>query len=115
MFDSALPVGNRGTEATPLFFGGRLYLTGLAGHAWALDARTGQPVVDLPARISRRGWSTAAARSTAGFGVLGDTLYMGTIDARLIALNVDDGTRDLGSRRWPTARRGIPSRWRRWS
>ena len=43
VFDSNLPV-NRGTEATPLFFGGRLYLTGLAGHAWALDARTGQPI-----------------------------------------------------------------------
>src|SRR5687768_9681885 len=39
MFGSALPVAGRGTEATPLFFGGRLYVTGQAGHAWALDAR----------------------------------------------------------------------------
>ena len=29
-------------EATPLFEKGILYFTGPAGHAWALDARTGR-------------------------------------------------------------------------
>ena len=67
VFDSGLPVGNRGTEATPLFFGGRLYLTGLAGHAWALDARTGKPSWTTDASI-RQEWSTVVVRSTAGSG-----------------------------------------------
>ena len=40
----------------------------------------------------RQGWRIAAARSIAGFAALGDTLYMGTIDARLIALRVKDGS-----------------------
>ena len=91
VFDSGLPVGNRGTEATPLFFGGRLYLTGLAGHAWALDARTGQPSWTYR-REYPSGMANCCGAINRGFGVLGDTLYMGTIDARLIALNVKDGS-----------------------
>ena len=91
VFDSALPVGNRGTEATPLFFGGRLYVTGLAGHAWALDARTGRPAWTYR-REYPSGMVNCCGPINRGFGVLGDTLYMGTIDARLIALNVKDGT-----------------------
>ena len=89
-FDSALPVGNRGTEATPLFFGGRLYLAGLAGHAWALDARTGQPAWTYR-REYPSGMVNCCGAINRGFAVLGDMLYMGTIDARVIALRVADG------------------------
>ena len=91
VFDSKLPVGNRGTEATPLFFGGRLYLTGLAGHAWALDARTGQPAWTY-VREYPTGLVNCCGAINRGFAALGDVLYMGTIDARLIALRRDDGT-----------------------
>ena len=90
-FDSRLPVGNRGTEATPLFFDGRLYVTGLAGHAWALDARTGQPLWTYR-RESPSGMQNCCGAINRGFAVLGDVLYMGTVDARLVALNVKDGT-----------------------
>ncbi len=91
VFDSKLPVAGRGTESTPLFFGGRLYVTGQAGHAWALDARTGQPVWTYR-REYPSGMVNCCGAINRGFGVLGDSLYMGTIDARLIALNVADGT-----------------------
>ena len=91
VFDSKLPVGGRGTEATPLFFGGRLYVTGLAGHAWALDARTGQPSWTYR-REYPSGMANCCGAVNRGLGVLGDTLYMGTLDARLIALKVSDGT-----------------------
>ena len=90
-FDSALPVGNRGTEATPLFFGGRLYLTGLAGHAWALDAQTGKPVWTYQ-REYPSGMVNCCGAINRGFAVLGDIIYMGTIDARVIALRVADGS-----------------------
>ena len=90
-FDSRLPVGNRGTEATPLFFDGRLYVTGLAGHAWALDARTGQPLWTYR-RESPSGMHNCCGAINRGFAALGDVLYMGTVDARLIALNVKDGS-----------------------
>jgi len=91
VFDSTLPVAGRGTEATPLFFGGRLYLTGQAGHAWAIDARTGKPEWTYR-REYPSGMVNCCGAISRGFGVLGDTLYMGTIDARLVALNVNDGT-----------------------
>jgi alcohol dehydrogenase (cytochrome c) len=91
VFDSGLPVGNRGTEATPLFLGGRLYVTGLAGHAWALDARTGQPIWTYR-REHPSDLANCCGAINRGFAVLGDTLYMGTIDARLIAMNAKDGS-----------------------
>ena len=91
VFDSTLPVAGRGTEATPLSFGGRLYLTGQAGHAWAIDARTGKPEWTYR-REYPSGMVNCCGAISRGFGVLGDTLYMGTIDARLVALNVNDGT-----------------------
>jgi alcohol dehydrogenase (cytochrome c) len=91
MFDSGLPVAGRGTEATPLFFGGRLYVTGQAGHAWALDGRTGQPVWTYRRELPS-GMANCCGAINRGFAVLGDTLYMGTIDARLVALNAADGT-----------------------
>ncbi len=90
-FDSRLPVGNRGTEATPLFFDGRLYVTGLAGHAWALDARTGQPLWTYR-RESPSGMLNCCGAINRGFAALGEVLYMGTVDARLIALSVKDGS-----------------------
>jgi len=91
VFDSGLPVRGRGTEATPLFFGGHLYVTGMAGHAWALDARTGQPVWTYQ-REYPSGMVNCCGFINRGFAVLGSTLYMGTIDARLVSLNVKDGT-----------------------
>src|SRR5688572_16569746 len=72
VFDSGLPVGNRGTEATPLFFGDRLYLTGLAGHAWALDARTGRPVWTYR-REHPDGMVNCCGAINRGFGVLDGT------------------------------------------
>ena len=91
MFDSGLPIGGRGTEATPLFFGGRLYVTGLAGHAWALDAKTGQTLWTYRREYSS-GMANCCGAINRGFAVLGQTLYMGTIDARLVAMNASDGT-----------------------
>ncbi len=47
--------------------------------------------MDVPARVPS-GMANCCGAINRGFGVLGDTLYMGTIDARLIALNVKDGS-----------------------
>jgi alcohol dehydrogenase (cytochrome c) len=91
VFDSALPVAGRGTESTPLFLGGRLYVTGQAGHAWAIDARTGKPVWTYR-REYPSGMLNCCGAINRGFAVLGDMLYMGTIDARVVALSVKDGS-----------------------
>jgi glucose dehydrogenase len=90
-FDSNLPVGNRGTESTPLFFGGRLYVTGLAGHAWALDARTGKPSWTYR-REYPSGMVKLLRRDQPRIRRARRHAVHGTVDARLIALNVKDGT-----------------------
>jgi alcohol dehydrogenase (cytochrome c) len=89
----------RGLEASPLMIDDVLYVTGNANHAWALDARTGRPLWryrrDLPENFSA---SVCCGPVNRGFAVLGDRLYMGTLDAHLVALD-----RKTGKPVWDTA------------
>ncbi len=56
----------------------------------------------------------AAAGSIAALAILGDTLFMGTIDAHLIALDAKNG-KPLWNTTWPRPRPAMRSRTRRWS
>jgi alcohol dehydrogenase (cytochrome c) len=82
----------RGFEATPLVIDGVLYVTGPNNFAWALDARTGRAFWqyrrDLPADLTYG----ASAPVNRGFGVLGDRLFMVTLDAHLLALDIKTGS-----------------------
>jgi alcohol dehydrogenase (cytochrome c) len=77
-------------EATPIVLDGVLYTTGANNVAWAIDARTGRQiwryVRDLPDGIV-----VCCGRVNRGFGILGDTLYMATLDAHLVALDRKTG------------------------
>lgn len=81
----------RGFEATPILIDGVLYVTGSNNYAWAIDARSGRPFWryrrDLP-RLTAGG-SYPVNR---GFGVLGDRLFMVTLDAHLLALDMKTGS-----------------------
>src|SRR5678809_579720 len=57
----------------------------------ALDAVTGRPFWSLDYRPAD-GSRPCCGRVSRGLAVLGDTLYMGTIDARLIAIDAKTGT-----------------------
>ena len=80
-------VAGRGFEGTPLMIDGVLYITGNNNTAWAVDVRTGQQLWryrrQLPAGLT---YGSANA-SNRGFAVLGDRLFMGTLDAHLVALD----------------------------
>jgi alcohol dehydrogenase (cytochrome c) len=80
----------KGFEATPIVLDGILYVTGLNNYAWALDARSGRPVWryrrDLPERLTY-----CCGPDNRGFAVLGDRLFMVTLDAHLLALNMKNG------------------------
>jgi alcohol dehydrogenase (cytochrome c) len=80
-------VTGRGFEGTPLMIDGVLYITGNNNTAWAVDVRTGQQLWryrrQLPAGLT---YGSANA-SNRGFAVLGDRLFMGTLDAHLVALD----------------------------
>jgi alcohol dehydrogenase (cytochrome c) len=83
----------RGIETTPLVVDGVMYVTGNGNTAWALDARTGHRLWTyeraLPANFAA---SICCGPVNRGFAVLGDRLYMGTLDGYLIALDRKVGT-----------------------
>jgi alcohol dehydrogenase (cytochrome c) len=93
IFQTDIPgVPGRGIENTPLVVDGILYVTGNNDTAWALDGRTGRPIWSyrrlLPPNFSA---SVCCGPVNRGFGILGDRLYMGTLDAHLVALDRKTG------------------------
>src|SRR6476469_7512060 len=77
-------------ETTTLVRDNILYVTGPQNMAWALDARTGKQIWryrrELPANLT-----ACCGLVNRGFGVLGDKLFMTTLDAHLIALDIKTG------------------------
>ena len=77
-------------QTTPLVIDGVLYVTGYNNNAWAIDARTGRQIWryrrELPDDLHN-----CCGPVNRGFGVLGDRLYMTTIDAHLLALDMKTG------------------------
>ena len=77
-------------ETTPLFRDNVLYVTGPVNTAWAIDARTGREIWryrrELPANLT-----ACCGLVNRGFGALGDKLFMTTLDAHLLALDMRTG------------------------
>jgi alcohol dehydrogenase (cytochrome c) len=77
-------------ETTPLVVDGVLYATGPDDRAFALDARSGRPIWQyqraLPADIR-----PCCGRVNRGLAILGDRVFMGTLDAHVIALDSKTG------------------------
>jgi alcohol dehydrogenase (cytochrome c) len=77
-------------EATPIVVDGIIYITGPNNAAWAIDARTGRQIWrylrDLP-----DGMNICCGRVNRGFAVLGNRLYMATLDAHLLAFDMKTG------------------------
>jgi quinoprotein glucose dehydrogenase len=92
-------------ETTPILFKGSLYLTSPTDHVYSIDPTTGQqrwtfdPEIDKtqsPILITSRGvasWSGARSTSATSSAQCTDRIFLGTLDARLIAL--DAGTGEL--------------------
>src|SRR5215467_8471065 len=93
MFQTDVPgFPGRGLENSPLVVDGVAYVTGNNNQAWAIDARTGRPLWmyrrTLPPNFSA---SVCCGPVNRGFAILGDRLYMGTLDAHLVALDRKTG------------------------
>jgi alcohol dehydrogenase (cytochrome c) len=77
-------------ESTPLVVDGVLYGTGQDDRAFALDARTGRPIWQyqraLPADIR-----PCCGRVNRGVAILGDKVFLGTLDSHVIALDAKTG------------------------
>jgi alcohol dehydrogenase (cytochrome c) len=80
-----------GLQSVPLALDGVLYLAGPLNHVWAIDARTGRQMwqykrdmpADVPAVVTRG--------VTRGLSMLGDRLFLGTLDAHMVALDIKTG------------------------
>ena len=93
-------------EATALVVDGVLYTIEAPNNVYALDAVTGRIFWNLnytPAPEAR----PCCGRVNRGLAILGDTLYMGTLDAHLLAIDAKNREDHLGYGR---RRRGRPLR-----
>jgi len=77
-------------ETTPLVVDGIMYATAQDDRAFALDARTGRPIWmyqrELPSDIR-----PCCGRVNRGLAMLGDKVFVGTLDAHVIALDAKTG------------------------
>ena len=77
-------------ETSPIVVDGILYVTERPNVVTALDGRTGRPLWKyertLPADIK-----ACCGAPNRGLAILGDTLYLGTLDAQLVALDLRTG------------------------
>ena len=97
-------------QSTPLVVDGIMYVTQRPNDVLALDAKTGR-VFWLYRHTPSPDARVCCGSNNRGVAILGDTLFLGTLDARLIAIdaktgkelwNVPSAIRNLAIRsRWP--------------
>lgn len=77
-------------ECSPLVVDGVMFVTLPENKVWALDAATGLPYwkyeYELPQRLA-----ICCGKINRGVAIHGDTLYMGTLDAQLVAIDAISG------------------------
>ena len=91
-FQTDTTARGRGFESAPLVLDGVMYVTGPNGFAWALDARTGRPFWRYRRELPNNLTYGASAPVNRGFAVLRDRLFMTTLDAHLVSLDMKTGT-----------------------
>src|SRR5579863_9090733 len=85
----AMP-GDSALEVTPLVVGGVMYTSGQPGQVFALDAKTGKEIWRFE-RKQKIVPSGQINRFNRGVAILGNRLFVGTLDAALIALDARTG------------------------
>jgi alcohol dehydrogenase (cytochrome c) len=77
-------------ETSPLVVDGVMYLTSGPNDVTALDAVTGRPFWIFK-YTPQAGFKACCGSPNRGLAIVGDTLFMGTVDAHLIALDAVSG------------------------
>ncbi|MEQ1871677.1 MAG: PQQ-binding-like beta-propeller repeat protein, partial [Vicinamibacterales bacterium] len=90
LFQTELPAPGRGFETTPIVADGVMYITATANNVYALDARTGRPIWRYR-RVLPDLLRACCGLVNRGLAILGDRLYLGTLDAHLVALDRKTG------------------------
>lgn len=82
--------GGSNVEVTPLVVNGMMFVTGPRDEAAALDARTGTPIWRYRRPLPEY-HANCTVSTNRGFAILGDRLYLGTLDAHLVAIEAKTG------------------------
>ena len=77
-------------EVTPLVVDGVMYLSEPPSDVTALDARTGRPLWQYKRKLPND-IPVCCGEVNRGVAVLGDSVYIGTLDAHLVALDAKSG------------------------
>ena len=78
-------------QTTSLLVDNVLYVTGPQNVAWAIDAKTGRQIWRYKRELPATGLTACCGLVNRGFAILGDLLYMTTLDAHLLALDSRTG------------------------
>ena len=80
-------------QATPIVQDGVMYLSLPFNHVVALDAKTGKELWRYH-HDRRKDWQMCCGPANRGVAVAGGRVFIGTVDARLIALNAKTGAKE---------------------
>lgn len=80
----------RGQETQPLVYDGMMYVTASYSRIYAVDLATGKEVWQYDARLPE-GILPCCDVINRGAAIYGDNIYFGTLDARIVALNLKTG------------------------
>lgn len=83
-------LGGTTVETTPIVVDGMMFVTGPLSNVTALDARTGQVIWKYTRRLPAVA-SHCTVMTNRGLAVLGDRLFLATLDMHLIALDAKSG------------------------
>jgi alcohol dehydrogenase (cytochrome c) len=83
--------GEAPIEASAIVANGILYITEPPSTVTALDARLGTKIWSWTPKLPERLYTIGVHRSNRGVAILGDTIYVGTLDAHLVALDAKTG------------------------
>lgn len=82
--------GGNTIQTTPIVVDGMMFVTGPLNNAAALDARTGRTLWRYTRQLPKVA-SHCTVMTNRGVAILGDRLYMATLDTRLVALDARSG------------------------
>ncbi|ABV94406.1 quinoprotein ethanol dehydrogenase precursor [Dinoroseobacter shibae DFL 12 = DSM 16493] len=80
----------RGQETQPLIYDGIMYITGSYSRVYAIDVETGKEIWQYDARLPE-GILPCCDVINRGGAIYGDKFYFGTLDARIVALDLKTG------------------------
>ncbi len=78
-------------ESSPIVADGIMYVTEPPTTVTALDVRTGRPIWRWTAKLPQHLLTIGLFPTNRGVAILGNTIYVATIDAHLVALNAKTG------------------------